>query len=317
MHHHIKRFFNTLGNSYLFNEASTAKRQFHWSINIIVFIALVLGSMALGAFILKALAGVPKGQSLEDANIPGTLQLVGLFLPGWFALGLWVKLVEGRSILSVGFNRSGNAKRFAIGLFQGIALMSSIILTNWLLGGYELTAADQHFPTTAIATTIGLLLIGFIIQSGAEELWLRGWLMPVIGARYSKSAAIVIPVLIFVALHGMPDERPFYTSFSLLAFTLLVTLIALKQGSLTGVIGLHTGWNWSAGQLFGLNITNSSMGQESLLHFKVTGGVLISGGQGGPEWSLATLFILLLSLAWVVTNIYQNGIYKPEQDPKE
>lgn len=306
----VGRFFEILGTSYLFQEAETAKHKFHWAVTTPIFLTLLLGSMALGVALLKAGYNVQEGVPLEESDIPGPMQLVGLFLPCWFTLGFWVKLVEKRSVATLGFSKPRNLTKFSKGLLQGSGLMTAIVLVNWLVGGYEFQLSEQQLPTTTILTAIAALLVGFFIQSGAEELWLRGWLMPILGARHSKTAAILFPITLFVLMHGWSEGQPVYTVFSLILFTCLVTLLALRDGTISGVIGLHTGWNWSAGQLFGLNITNTSFGTESFLVFQSGDNIYLSGGSGGPEWSVATFIILTLCLVWLVRNIHKSGIYR-------
>ena len=91
---------------------------------------------------------------------------------------------------------------------------------------------------------------------------------------------------------------------------MVVTLMALRQGSVAGALGMHAAWNWSSGQLFGLNISNASFGKESIFRFEEVGGVMTSGGSGGPEWSIATLVVLSFYLIWLVRDVHRNGVYR-------
>jgi len=306
----LKQFFTTLSNSYLFTEAQSGKRTVHWALVVPVFLVILFGGMALGVWALRVTGIEDPGTTLDNSSTPGWLLLTSLFLPSCLLAALWVRLYEGRPVRSLGFSRPGSGRRFLKGLLIGVGMMSTIVAINWAVGGYEFDISAQPQITLSLVVAIGTLLVAFTIQAGAEELILRGWLMPIIGARYNRVAAILIPGLAFVALHGMPEGRPLYTGLSLILFTLVMTFWALRDGNIAAVAGIHTGWNWSAGQLFGLNISNSAWGKESLLLFTPQGDVAISGGTGGPEWTVATLIVLGACFCWLVRDIHLKGIYR-------
>lgn len=307
----LEQFFSAVNNSYLFDQARTGRRTVHWLLLVPVLPVLMLGGIAAGVLLLRFTGVVPAETAIEDSDAPGALLLLALFIPIWVTVGLWVRLYERRSLLSVGFARPGGVRMFAIGLLQGMALMVLVVVINWLAGGYVLDPDRQAWPTLSVLATVFMLLIAFAVQGGAEELALRGWLMPVIGARYNRVVAILLPVFLFVLLHGAPEGRPMYGGVSLTMFTLAMTLWALRDGSIARAIGVHAGWNWSAGQLFGLNISNSSWGTDSIFYFTQVGGTKLSGGSGGPEWSLATLVVWTACVAVLASSILRHGVYRP------
>lgn len=307
----MKQFFETLSNSYLFDQARSGRRTVHWALIVPALLVILFGGLSAGVLLLRATGLVPDGVPVEDSTAPGWLLLTVLFLPSWILTALWVRFYEKRPALSAGLSRPGGGKRLIGGMVIGIGLMSLVVVINWAAGGYTLDPVQQTTPSGSILLVILLLLAAFTIQGGAEELVLRGWLMPVIGARYNRTAAILLPLILFVLLHGMPEGRPAYSGFGLFLFTAAMTLWALRDGDIARAIGVHAGWNWAAGQLFGLNISNSSWGSESLLKVSQTGGTVLSGGTGGPEWSLATLFVWGGCCAWLVYTVTRSGVYRP------
>jgi|GEM_PF-1620957 len=306
----LTHFFGHLGNSYLFTEATSGKRTLHWAIIPLVFFGLAVLGITLGALAEVGLGNAGKAAEGGEGTFKGVSVLFTLFGPAILMLALWVYFYEGRAIRSLGFSRRGGTKRFFTGMAIGVSMMSIVVLINWAAGGYALNTAALSLTSPELIAGIAFLLVGFTVQAGAEELYLRGWLMPVIGARYPRVIAILLPAFAFVALHGNPEGRPFYTAFGLLFFTLIVTLWSLRDGSIAAAAGWHAGWNWASGHLFGLNISNTSFGDKSLLDFEPAGSVYTSGGTGGPEWTVAATALLLIALLWLIRDIYKSGVYQ-------
>ena len=71
-----------------------------------------------------------------------------------------------------------------------------------LLAPFGLVDWERVFnPSPAVWAGVGMLFVGFVIQGAAEEVLVRGFLLPIFARRYSIWASIVITSLIFAALH--------------------------------------------------------------------------------------------------------------------
>jgi hypothetical protein len=67
-------------------------------------------------------------------------------------------------------------------------------------------------------------------------------------------------------------------------------------------IGIHTGWNFAEGSLFGTAVSGSNVG-ASAIRAKLAGPELLAGGRFGPEASIVTVMVLLVAtviLLWLV-----------------
>ena len=85
---------------------------------------------------------------------------------------------------------------------------------------------------------------------------------------------------------------------NILLFALFVSFIALRQGSLWMVCGIHIGWNWFQGNAFGVPVSGSAPWDVALFRFGPTDTAQnwLSGGTFGPEGSFIVTAIWLLAL---------------------
>jgi hypothetical protein len=67
-------------------------------------------------------------------------------------------------------------------------------------------------------------------------------------------------------------------------------------------IGIHTGWNFAEGSVFGTAVSGGNIG-GSAIRAKLVGPELLAGGRFGPEASIVTVIVLLVAtgiLLWLV-----------------
>lgn len=110
---------------------------------------------------------------------------------------LWVRLYEKRSFSYLGFQKKNFAELYLKGVFGGILMFSSVVvvmavfqLVTWENGNPMLQGIKVLFPTL-------VLLSGFVIQGATEEILCRGWLMPILSARYNLWVGVVLILLTF------------------------------------------------------------------------------------------------------------------------
>jgi hypothetical protein len=101
----------------------------------------------------------------------------------------------------------------------------------------------------------------------------------------------------FALLH-LPSQP--VTIVNLLLFGLFVTLYSLREGSIWGVCGWHTAWNWSMANVFGLEFSGQAPFGDTIVNLKAVGSPLFSGGGYGPEGSLAATLVFCAALICVV-----------------
>lgn len=226
-----------------------------------------------------------------------------LLLVSFIGFGLvvfgWVRLVEKRSLTSVGLGGEQKLRKFLIGLAVGIAMMGAILTAITLFGGYRVEDLAPAFASPVALGWIVLLLASFAVQSSVEEFVFRGWLFSTVMRRWNTSAAFILTSVAFAFLHFSP-RQPVLMTATVFVFSIFACAWVCRSNSLWGVMGWHTGWNWITGTGFDVPITGLDSQLPALVVKLVPVGPSYLHGAGeGPEgsvFSLALLTVASLSL---------------------
>ncbi|WP_240617251.1 CPBP family intramembrane glutamic endopeptidase [Nocardioides speluncae] len=87
------------------------------------------------------------------------------------------------------------------------------------------------------------------LQAAGEEYAFRGYLTQAFGGLFGRTAAIVIPAVLFALAHGLGQAPPVF--FDRLAFGLVAGLLVVLTGGLEAGIAMHVLNNWVA---FGVSL---------------------------------------------------------------
>lgn len=191
-----------------------------------------------------------------------------------------VRWSERRAPVEVAAEGAGAA--VAWGLLIGVALFAAVIVNIAFLGDYRVTGWGS------VAGAIGLL--GFTAAAAVtEELLFRGVLFRIVEERTGTWVALTLTGLLFGLSHLF---NPHATLWGAIA-------IAVEAGGMLGAayiatrslwvpIGLHFGWNFAEGGIFGTSVSGKNVTQ-GLLDGVTSGPSLITGGEFGPEASVYAL----------------------------
>lgn len=208
-----------------------------------------------------------------------------------------VTKIEKRKLSSIGFHKDNWFKKYIFGFFIGLAMMSLVVLILFLLGCVTIeTKAIQPVGVSAILPVL-IVLIGWIIQGGTEEVLTRGWLMNVLGARYNIAVGLIISSTLFGLLHlGNPNVN-YIAILNIILVGLFYGFYVIKSNDLWAVCGMHSAWNFAQGNLFGFEVSGLNVEVGSLFDFNLVGNDFISGGSFGPEAGLGATIVLLAGIA--------------------
>jgi hypothetical protein len=67
-------------------------------------------------------------------------------------------------------------------------------------------------------------------------------------------------------------------------------------------IGLHVGWNFTEGSLFGMSVSGGAM-SGGLLQGSLSGPRILTGGQFGPEASIVAVLVCLAAALYFIHRI--------------
>lgn len=286
----------------LYAPRTTRHRRTWTAAAIVLMIAfLVIGQLA-------TIFGVLKPMGFRSADLgtqwqPLTIQLLGFGVTALLIFA-WVWLFERRTPASLGLN--GDALiRYGRGLLVGAGFLAASIGLAWALGGYRIEGVGVwSAPSPILFVPILCLFAGFMVQGATEELMLRGWLMQLVASRHGLVIAIVVNSLVFALLHGgniKPSPELALALVNLMLFAVMISLYAIKEGSLWGVCAWHSAWNTLLGVGFGLDVSGGKIAVQSLVvDLAPAQGAAwwLTGGAFGPEASVATSVVLLAGVVY-------------------
>ena len=297
---------NWFTNSRLFELARQGKRLTHIAAVIPLSFLFALVSQ-LGVIPLVIIMGSIYGITEDGISMQGTpaleagfwmsLQLIFSFVLVYAILWAWLKYFEKRQFWTLGYEVKNALMQYGRGFLFGALMFGGAV---GILAIFGSVAFEQGDPTQQGIAALGgvvLVLIGWVVQGGAEEALIRGWALPVIGARYKPWIGLLVSSLIFAGLHGLNPGLSVFALINLALFGVFAGLYAMREGSLWGISALHSVWNWVQGNFFGFEVSGTNAGGGTLFNLMETGEDWLTGGTFGPEGGAAVTIVLLIAIA--------------------
>lgn len=235
-------------SSRLIRMADEARRKVPWWIAWPATLVIMLGAGAAGSQLGQmALGNPPDGSPLS--------QYIEVFAFGLtlLAMFLWVRVVEGRRFRTLGFTSARTGwKKLGLGFLLGGAMMGAGVAFG-LLSGQLTFGASAHalIGWESLLPLIPLVFV-FILQGTTEETLTRGYMLQTSARGMPGWLAIVASSIVFALVH-LSFEPIILTNIVL--YAVFACLVALRQNSLWLIAGLHAGWNFFQGNIFGLPVS--------------------------------------------------------------
>jgi membrane protease YdiL (CAAX protease family) len=262
-------------------------------------IALVLAFNLVARGSLWLLAGVADLQLESSAGAPAWIKLAAA-LAGCIALvaTYWaaVRFGERRAVSELRLRPAPADVLMGMGI--GTALMAVIVAVLWACGWVLISS--RAIDSVALALRDSL-------RSGVlEELVLRLVIFRLLWRAFGVWPAMAGAALLFGALHLANPDSGLFAAACLIAGEGIGIGLYLITGRIWAPIGMHAGWNFAQGWLFGAAVSGTVDIAGGPLALRPTAGVpeILSGGGFGPESSLAALgvslaaSVVLLGIAW-------------------
>ncbi len=228
------------------------------------------------------------------------LYLAIMFLPAVALVWLWLRFVERRPFWTLGLERQGAAIKYLRGFGVGFVLFALAIGILLVFGAVTGMGGDPRSVGAGALGGVLLSYLGWALQGPTEEIITRGWLLPVLGARYRPGLGIAISSLMFGLFHSLNAGFSLLALVNLLLFGLFAALYALNDESLWGVFSIHAAWNWAEGNIFGTLVSGFNEQGGQLLILRPVGPGWLTGAAFGPEGGLAVTAALLIGITGVV-----------------
>lgn len=256
-----------------------------------------------GGSLIGSLATVPLFLALKNiplfSNNKDLLSLlITLFSFVFISLLVFfrVKVIEKRSISSIGFNKNNWLKKYSLGFLIGLAMMSIIVLILLPFGYITIEKNPiQPVGVSAIASVL-VILFGWIIQGATEEIVTRGWLLNILSTKYNIGVGLLISSTLFGLMHLTNPNVNYIAVINIILVGLFYGLYVIKTNDLWAVCGMHSAWNFAQGNIFGFKVSGLDVSVGSLIDLNLVGSDFVTGGIFGPEAGITATFILLASI---------------------
>ncbi|MFD6713840.1 CAAX protease [Micromonospora sp. TSRI0369] len=194
--------------------------------------------------------------------------------------GWVVRRTEGREVTELA--RHGAAARLNRGVLIGFAMFAAVIVNIALMGGYHVHGIGSVSGAVGI---FGLMAAAAV----TEELMFRGLLFRLVEEWLGTWLSLLLTGVLFGLMHMLNPDASLWgaTAIAIEAGFMLAAAYAATR-NLWVPIGLHFGWNFAAGGVFGVVVSGNGE-SAGLLDATTSGSTLLSGGDFGPEGSLYTV----------------------------
>lgn len=277
---------------------------------VLLFLGLGFFFAIGGSLLLRGLAALDGTPATELKLEPAWLRLI--------VMAIILSLTVGLYSLAVRYGENRRATEFAArpalpewlaGLAIGAALMAVTIGVMALFGFVTVSAT----PTRTILDSIQDTL-----QSGVfEEVLFRLVVLRLLWRAFGPWWALALSALLFGALHLGNDNASWFAAICI-AFEAGIMLAAfyMLTGRIWVSIGVHMGWNFTQGWIFGAAVSGTSgfAGGPLTTTPKPQVADWLDGGGFGPEAGLPGLLICTAAGIWVLRRAWLAGRFDAVDD---
>jgi membrane protease YdiL (CAAX protease family) len=258
--------------------------------------------MAIIGVVLSALIAILPSNFVISLDGLFSAQLLELLVIGG-SIYIARRLIDKRDFVSLGFKFSGQAwQDLLLGICIPGIMMGFIFVIEWSFGWLTFEGfAWQVDPLSDVFTNALIVFLIFILVGWNEELLTRGYHLQTIASGSNLGWGIFLSSAVFGILHLGNPNATWLSAIGILFAGLFLAYGYVRTGQLWLSIGLHIGWNYFEGTVFGFPV--SGLDVYRLTHITVDGPVLWTGGTFGPEAGFIVVPALLLGtgLIWAYT----------------
>lgn len=197
---------------------------------------------------------------------------------------------------------------------KGVWLIAAVLMPALVLLISILTGGHWEMNTFNTETTLAIItgaVVFFGLATGiVEEVVFRGVIMGCLEKRFNIKVAVIIPSVLFGALHIIGNSLDFISIIQLLIagsiVGILFSLIAYVSHSVWNNAIVHGIWNMAI--IGGILHIGNSADSNSIFNFVLDNKMfLITGGDFGIEASVVSIFVYLIFGVLAVYLLKQKG----------
>ena len=134
----------------------------------------------------------------------------------------------------------------------------------------------------------------------------RGYMIPAFSRRYKKAIGVAVSAILFSAFHSLNSGYTPLASFNLVLIAVLFALIYLLTDDIWMTSAIHTAWNLTQGNIYGLQVSGNNAANSVIKTFYYKNSApIITGGDFGPEGGLAVTAVTVVCLVIVALLLWR------------
>jgi membrane protease YdiL (CAAX protease family) len=245
---------------------------------------LLLIAIGIGAGLVPVLLGAPP--EVLNSEWVGTLILFLAFTGSVYIARRWL---DRRSFASLGVQLNQRTlpdilAGIGITLVQMGFIFAVMLTLGWLT--VEGFAWDVD-PTGTIITGVLTFFVVYIFVGWQEELLSRGYHLQTLASGINLFWGVVLSSAVFGFLHIFNPGATWASTLGIFFAGIYLAYAYIRTKQLWLPIGLHIGWNFFQGVVFGFPVSGTTA--YALTRVNVHGPELWTGGAFGPEAGLIVL----------------------------
>jgi hypothetical protein len=209
---------------------------------------------------------------------------------------LLLRFLDKRRFVSMGLLINGRAvKDLAWGIFLGFLMLSAAVGLMWILGYEEISLSPDI--NTILLGFLGNILL-FTAVGFNEEILFRGYIFQAFIEGSNKWIPLITLSVLFGFAHFFNPNFSWFGFANIVLAGVLLSLAYIQTKSLWLPIGIHIGWNFTQGYIWGLPVSGTTVIMPLTIS-QETGPDLITGGAFGPEGGAACTIVCLAACVFV------------------
>jgi membrane protease YdiL (CAAX protease family) len=278
-------------------------------VGLLIVLVPILGALLIADHLaplptsrLASLSGTGASGVGEVTSLKGVMTILQ---GGVMTAATWAarRLFDRRSFASLGLRREGFVVR---DLVFGIVLAGAMMATSFaiMLACGWLRVHGLAWESTSvlrIALSLGGFALLFVGVGWYEELVSRGYWYVNLRDGVGVRTAVIVSSCVFALGHVGNPNATLVSTAALIGAGLFLAWAVLRTGQLWMSVGIHFGWNFFEGPIFGFPV--SGMDTFALIRHDATGPPSLTGGAFGPEAGILLLAIQCVGAVaiWWVT----------------
>lgn len=211
------------------------------------------------------------------------------------------RFLDRRSFASLGLRWDRHAlPDLVFGVWLGGLLMGLIYLFEWAVGWLTFEGWGWQTASNWAIWMLGTLIV-YVAVGYYEELLSRGYHLQNLADGLNLPLGLVLSSAVFSLAHLTNPDAKLLSVIGIFAAGFFLAYGWIRTRQLWIPIGLHIGWNFFQGTVFGFPV--SGLGGFHLIRQTVAGSQIITGGAFGPEAGLVGLAAMGVGagLIWLYT----------------